>query len=71
MATLISAEVYDAFRAGGVPEEQTRRAAEAISAESLASKTDIAALKLGLAVLEWMVGFSLAVTLAVLWNVFS
>ena len=70
MATMIS-EVYDAFRAAGVPEEQARRAAEAISAESLATKTDIAALKLDLAVLKWMVGFNLAVTVAVLWKVFS
>ena len=70
MATMNS-EVYDAFRAAGVPEEQARRAAEAISAESLATKTDIAALKLDLAVLKWMVGFNLAVTVAVLWKVFS
>ncbi|MGH8635931.1 MAG: hypothetical protein ACREUX_05850 [Burkholderiales bacterium] len=51
MATMIS-EVYDAFRAAGVPEEQARRAAEAIRAESLATKTDIAAVKLDLAVLK-------------------
>ena len=70
MATMNS-EVYDPFRAAGVPEEQARRAAEAISAESLPTKTDIAALKLDLAVLKWMVGFNLAVTVAVLWKVFS
>jgi hypothetical protein len=70
MATMISEE-YDALRAAGVPEEQARRAAEAIGAESLATRTDIAALKVDLAVLESMVGFNLAVTLAVLWKVFS
>jgi hypothetical protein len=52
------------------PEEKARGAAEAL-AQSLATRTDIAALKVDLAVLKWMVGFNLAVTLAVLWKVFS
>ena len=44
MATMIS-EVYDAFRSAGVPEDKARAAAEALSADQLATKADIAKLE--------------------------
>ena len=70
MATMIS-EVYDAFRAAGVPEEKARAAAEALSAENLASKQDIMRMEKEQAVHRWMLGFNLAFTMAILWKVFS
>ena len=44
MATMIS-EVYNAFLAGGTPEAEARKAAEALSSESLSTKDDIAEVK--------------------------
>lgn len=41
MATMIS-EVYRAFIKGGVPEKEAREAAEALSAENLSTKSDVA-----------------------------
>lgn len=61
MTTMIS-EVYEAFRAAGVPEEQARKAAEALSAESIATKGDVARIERDLAVLKWMVGVVIAAT---------
>jgi hypothetical protein len=55
MATMIS-EVYDAFRSAGVPEDKARAAAEALSEEQLATKTDIAKLEKELLVIRWMLG---------------
>lgn len=70
MTTMIS-EVYDAFRSAGVPEDKARKAAEALSNESIATKGDIARLEAltrteiakldkELAVLKWMVGLVMA-----------
>ena len=64
-------EVYEAFRAAGVPEDKAKAAAEAMSSESIATKGDVASLKLDTAVLKWMIGFNLAFTMAMLWKVFS
>ena len=44
MTTMIS-EVYSAFRTAGVPEGEARKAAEALSAENLATKNDMADVK--------------------------
>jgi hypothetical protein len=55
MATMIS-EVYVAFRSAGVPEDKARAAAEALSEEQLATKTDIAKLEKELHVIKWMLG---------------
>ena len=38
-------EVYSAFRTAGVPEQEARKAAEALSAENLATKNDVAEVK--------------------------
>lgn len=66
MTTMIS-EVYSAFRTAGVPEEEARKAAEALSAESLATRSDIADVKRELAdvkqelaVVKWMLGVVIA-----------
>ncbi len=71
MATMIS-EVYEAFRVVGVPEDKAREAAEALSAESLATKGDIQSLKeqtkpdiarleTKITLLQWMVGLVIVV----------
>ncbi len=65
MTTMIS-EVYEAFRAAGVPEDKARLAAEALSSESLATKTDIARLDKELTLLKWMVGLNITITTSLL-----
>ena len=64
-------EVFDAFRTAGVPEEKARKAAEALSNETTATKADVVRIERELAILKWMVGFNLAVTMAVLWKAFT
>jgi hypothetical protein len=59
MTTMIS-EVYTAFRSAGVDEETSRKAAEALSAESLATKGDVIRIERELAVIKWMVGLVIA-----------
>ena len=77
MATMIS-EVYQAFVTAGVPHDQARQAAEALSAENLATKADIKLLdkridsvQAQINLLKWMVGFNLAFTMAILWKIIS
>lgn len=64
-------EVYEAFRAANVPEDKARQAAEALSAENLATKNDVTEIKALLRLHQWMIGFNLAFTMAILWKVFS
>jgi len=66
MSTMIF-EVFDAFRSAGVPEEKARKAAEAISNETAATKSDIQAVRSDIAkldkeiaVLKWMLGLVMA-----------
>ena len=59
MTTMIS-EVYRAFRTVGVPEEEARKAAEALSAERLATKNDIVDVKRELTVVKWLLGIVIA-----------
>ena len=66
MTTMIS-EVYEAFRAAGVSEDQARKAAEPMSGEANATKSDIIKLDKELALvrsditlLKWMVGTVMA-----------
>jgi hypothetical protein len=61
MAIMIS-EVYEAFRIVGVPEDSARKAAEALSAENLATKSDINAIQKELLVLKWMLAVVVAAT---------
>ena len=60
MSTMIS-EVYSAFRKAGVPEDDARAAAEALSAESLATKDDIRKLDKELTIIKWMLGLVIVV----------
>ena len=80
MTTMIS-EVYDAFICAGVPADKARKAAEALSNESIATKGDIARLEAltkaeiakldkELAVLKWMVGLVMAGVAAQIVKVF-
>lgn len=66
-------EVYTAFRAAGVDEEHARKAAEALSAESIATKgdllrvektlrADIEHVERELLVIKWMLGVVVAAT---------
>ncbi len=66
MTTMIS-EVYQAFRKAGVPEEEARSAAEALSAESIATKGDIQLLdkkidqlQAEIVIVKWMLGVVIA-----------
>ena len=67
-------EVYDAFKEAGASEEKARKAAEAIAGyENRFAKIDerFAIPDGRLVLLQWMIGFNLAMTLAILWKVFS
>ena len=66
MTTMIS-EVYNAFLKAGVPEQDAREAAEALSAENLATKNDVVEvrkdinrLERNIAVMKWMLGIIIA-----------
>lgn len=66
MTTMIS-EVYRAFVKAGVPEQDAMAAAEAITAENLATKKDIDEARLDIhrldkkmAVVQWMLGIVIA-----------
>ncbi len=84
MSTMIS-EVYDALLAAGAPEDKARKAAETLASyddrftkiERDISKieSDIATLRTETRgefnLVRWMIGFNLAMTVAILWKVFS
>ena len=66
MATMIT-EVYRAFVKAGVPEQDAMAAAEALTAENLATKKDINEARLDIhrldkkmAVVQWMLGIIIA-----------
>jgi len=72
MSTMIS-EVYDAFLAAGAPEDKARKAAETLASyenrfSSLDNKLTLLDGKVNLT--TWMIGFNLALTVAILWRVF-
>ena len=66
MTTMI-AEVHDASKSAGAEDDKARAAAQAIAEYS----RDITELKGSLTLLKWMVGFNLAFTMAVVWQVFT
>ena len=60
-------EVYDAFIAAGAPEDKARSAAQALSAESFATKGDIVrlekeitAVQADIRLVKWMLGVVIA-----------
>jgi len=60
-------EVYDAFKSAGAHEEKARRAAETLSHQHL----EILSLSGRMNLIQWMVGFNLAFSVAILWKMFS
>jgi len=65
VATMIS-ETYDAFIAAGAPEDKARKAAEALADyENRFNRLDAE-----LIVLKWMVGFGIALNIAILTRLF-
>jgi hypothetical protein len=65
VATMIS-EVYDAFIAAGAPEDKARKAAEALADyDNRFTRIDAE-----LPVMKWMVGFVIALDVAILIRVF-
>ena len=67
------AEVYDAFLAAGAPEDKARKAAEAISNyDQRFDRVDRDILKVQAeqVLLKWMVGFGIALDVAILIRVF-
>ncbi|HEV8717251.1 MAG TPA: integrase [Candidatus Binatia bacterium] len=66
MATMLS-EVYDALREAGASEEKARKAAEAIAAYD----NRFNRIEQDLAILKWMVGFNLAISVALLFKAFA
>ena len=73
MSAMIS-EGYDALKEAGASEEKARKAAEAITGyENRFARIDerFAIMDGRFVLLQWMIGFNLAMTLAILWKVFS
>ena len=66
MTTMI-AEVYEAFISAGADEKKAKAAAEALSSEQLATRSDIIKIERELAVLKWMIVgvFILCITILV------
>jgi len=56
------AELYDALKAAGAPDDQARKAAEVVAGyENRFSRIEI-----DLTALKWMVGFNLAATIGII-----
>ena len=77
MSTMIS-EVYDALKEAGASEEKARKAAEALTnydARLNKIESDLATFRAETKgefnLLRWMIGFNLAMTVAILWKIFA
>src|SRR4030095_1983558 len=73
VSTMIS-EVYDALLAAGAPEDKARKAAEVLAnydTHFAAIEHRVTALDGKVTLLTWMVGFNLAISVAVLFKVFA
>jgi hypothetical protein len=66
MSTMIS-EIYDALKEAGASEEKARKAAEAVASY----ENRFTRIESDLAVVKWMIGSNLAMTVAILWKIFS
>ena len=78
MSTMIS-EVYDAFLSIGIAEDRARKAAEALYEQGINTlRSDMATLHMEMEklrgefnTLRWMLGFNLAISVALLFKAFS
>ena len=71
MSTMIT-EVYEAFVKAGCPDDAAKKAAEALSSEQLATKSDIVKIEKELIVIKWMLGVVIvAVVIPILRNIFG
>lgn len=66
MANMLS-EIYDALREAGASEEKARAAATAVASY----ESRFTRIETGLTVPKWMIGFNLAISLSILFKVFS
>ena len=64
---LMLGKLYDALRAGGVPDEKARKAAEEVATD----ETDLAEIKADVRLLEWIMGTTLAGVLALVIQTFA
>jgi hypothetical protein len=60
-------EIYDALKETGASEEKARKAAEAVASY----ENRFTRIESDLAVVKWMIGSNLAMTVAILWKIFS
>jgi hypothetical protein len=71
----VISEVHDVLKEAGASEEKARKAAEATaSSENSFTRIEegkLIAIRGEQNLLRWMIGFNLAVTIAILWKVFS
>ncbi|MCA1662509.1 MAG: hypothetical protein LC648_10340 [Novosphingobium sp.] len=65
MATMI-AEIYDAFRDAGASDEKARAAATALAEQD----TRLSKIEADLSLTKWMVGFNVAMSVAILLKTF-
>lgn len=64
---LMLGKLYDVLRAGGVPDEKARKAAEEVATD----ETDLAEIKADVRLLEWITGTTLAGVLALVIQTFA
>lgn len=64
---LMVGSLYDALKAAGVDDDKARKASEDVAAYD----NRVGRVETDLMLLKWMVGTNIAMTVAVLWRVFS
>lgn len=64
---LMVGSLYDALRSVGVDDEKARKAAEEVAGYD----NRVGKVEADLTLLKWMVGTNVALTVAILWRVFS
>jgi hypothetical protein len=63
----IQSEVYEAFRSIDIPEDKAMKAAGALARRD----DDVGALKADVQLIKWMLGFVLAMLVAILFKLFT
>ena len=72
--TVMNREIYEALKAANISDEKAIKAAESVAAfdkETVSIRSDLADMTSDLRLLKWMIGFNLAVSLAMLWKLIS